>query len=121
MPRTDVLIYQEDDGSCPLTDWLDGLPPRAQEKCIVRIERLAEQGHELRRPEADYLRDKIYELRAALHGIQYRMLYFFYEQQCVITHGFIKENQEVSPKEIGLAITRKAKFEENPMKHTVRG
>jgi len=42
MPRTDVLIYQEADGTCPLTDWMDGLPPKAQEKCIVRIERLAE-------------------------------------------------------------------------------
>ncbi|NCO40461.1 MAG: hypothetical protein GW911_24880 [Armatimonadetes bacterium] len=26
-----------------------------QTKCIVRIERLAEHGHELRRPIADYL------------------------------------------------------------------
>ena len=77
MPRTDVLIYQEADGTCPLTDWMDGLPPKAQEKCIVRIERLAENGNELRRPDADYLRDKIYELRAALQRIQYRMLYFF--------------------------------------------
>lgn len=121
MPRTDILIYQDDDGTCPLTDWLDGLLPNAQEKCIVRIERLAEKGHELRRPDADYLRDKIYELRAALQGIQYRMLYFFYEKQCVITHGFIKAGNEVPPKEISLAVTRKAKFEDNPVKHTVRG
>ena len=33
------------------------------------MERLAEFGHELRRPEADLLRDKIYELRIALQGI----------------------------------------------------
>ncbi|MFH1490446.1 MAG: type II toxin-antitoxin system RelE/ParE family toxin [Pseudomonadota bacterium] len=121
MPRTDVLIYQEDDGTCPLTYWLDDLPPKAQEKCIVRIERLAEKGHELRRPEAAYLRDKIYELRAALQGTQYRILYFFSEKRCIITHGFIKEGNEVPPKEISLAVTRKAMFEDNPMKHTVRG
>lgn len=84
MPKTDVLLYQEDDGRCPLSDWLDGLPPKAQDKCIVRIELLADNGHELRRPFADYLRDKIYELRAALNRIQYRMLYFFYKNQCII-------------------------------------
>ena len=57
----------------------------------------------------------------ALQRIQYRMLYFFYEKQYVITHGIIKEGKEVPPKEISLAVTRKAKFEDNPMKHTVRG
>ena len=32
--------------------WLDGLHVKAQDKCTVRIERLAERGHEMRRPEA---------------------------------------------------------------------
>ena len=121
MPKTDVLLYQEDDGRCPLSDWLDGLPPKAQDKCIVRIELLADKGHELRRPFADYLRDKIYELRAALNRIQFRMLYFFHKNQCIIVSGLTKEGNEVPPKEIDLAILRKEKFESNPMKHTVRG
>ncbi len=56
MPRTEVVFYAEDDGTCPLLDWMDGLPQKAQDKCIVRIERLGEMGHELRRPEADFLR-----------------------------------------------------------------
>ena len=63
MPQTDVVFFAEDDSSAPLLVWLDGLPPKVQNKCIVRIERLAELGHELRRPEADMLRDGIYELR----------------------------------------------------------
>ena len=94
MPETHVVIYKEEDGTCPLLDWLDGLPSKAQYKCIVRIERLAEKGHELRRPEAAPLRDKIYELRTVLHGSQYRMLYFFYKKQCVITHGFNKKGSK---------------------------
>lgn len=121
MPKTEALLYAEEDGTCPLINWLDGLPAKAQDKCIVRIERLSEKGHELRRPEADYLRDKIYELRATLQRIQYRMLYFFYKKHCVITHGFIKEGNEVPPKEIDLAVTRKVRFEENPVNHTYRG
>ena len=70
MPRTEVVLYAEDDGTCPLFEWMDDLPQKAQDKCIVRIERLGEMGHELRRPEADFLHDGIYELRVALHGVQ---------------------------------------------------
>lgn len=71
MPKTQVLVFAEDDGSAPLLQWLDGLrKDKARFKCIVRIERLAEMGHEFRRPEADFLRDGIYELRASWEGVQ---------------------------------------------------
>ena len=117
MPKTEVILFAEDDGTSPLLEWLDGQQSKAQDKCIIRIERLAELGHELRRPEADYLRDGIYELRAALQGIQYRMLYFFHGVQAIISHGLIKQ-REVPQKEIDLAIKRKVRFETNPLKHT---
>ncbi len=120
MLKTEVILYAEDDGSCPLLIWIDNLPPKAQDKCIVRIERLAEMGHELRRPETDYLRNKIHELRAAFQRIQYRMLYFFYEEKAVISHGLIKQ-KVVQPKEIELAVDRKERFNKNPVKHTFKG
>ena len=119
MPQTEVLIYQDDDGTAPLLSWMDKIPEKAQDKCTVRIERLAEVGHELRRPEADFLRDSIYELRVGLQGINYRMLYFFHKKAAVITHGLTKE-KEVPPKEIDLALERKLKFEGNPEKHTFK-
>jgi hypothetical protein len=71
MPTTKVVLFREDDGGVPILDWLDGLPPKGRVKCRARIERLREMGHELRRPEADYLRDGIYELRTSLQGVQY--------------------------------------------------
>lgn len=55
MPQTQVLFYREDDGAVPILNWLNGLGDRARAKCLVRIERLKEVGHQLRRPEADYL------------------------------------------------------------------
>lgn len=63
-----------------MVDWLRSLPPKVQDKCLVRLERLEEEGHDLRRPEADYLRDDIYELRVRFQSVNYRMLYFFYGQ-----------------------------------------
>jgi ribosome-binding protein aMBF1 (putative translation factor) len=53
VPRTKVIFYCEADGAAPVLDWLRSLPAKAQDKCVVRIERLAELGHELRRPEVD--------------------------------------------------------------------
>ena len=67
MPQTEVIFYQDDDGQVPVLEWLRALHQRerrAYAKCIARIQRLASMGHELRRPEADYLRDGIHELRA---------------------------------------------------------
>jgi phage-related protein len=120
MPETEVILFSEDDGSVPLLTWLDRLPAKAQDKCIVKIERLAALGHELRRPEADFLRDGIYELRIALQGIQYRILYFFQGTRAVISHGLVKTSK-VPPKEIDLAIDRKFRFAKNPVRHTHQG
>jgi hypothetical protein len=61
MPQTPVVIFKEVDGSVPLLQWFEELPRKVQDKCRLRIERLQALGHELRRPEADYLRDGIYE------------------------------------------------------------
>ncbi len=90
---------------------------KARDKCLVRVERLKERGHELRRPEADLLRDGIYELRVGLQGVNYRMLYFFVGKQAVLSHGLTKE-KEVPDREIDLALKRKARFEADPNKHT---
>ena len=119
MPRTEVVFYAESDGSCPLLAWLDRLPQKVQDKCIVRIERLAELGYELRRPEADFLRDGIHELRASYQGRHYRILYFFSAGVAVLAHGIIKESQ-VPDADIQRAITRKALYEADPESHTYR-
>lgn len=120
MPRTRVLLYCEEDGSAPFLHWFDSLPGKAQDKCLVRIERLRELGHELRWPEADLLRDGIYELRVGLRGVNYRMLYFFYMNLAVVlSHGLTKE-REVPASEIERAIQRRTKFVANPKRHTYR-
>jgi hypothetical protein len=66
------VIYREENGSAPFVNWFRELPVHAKDKVFVRLERLRELGHELRRPEADFLRDGIYELRASARGVHYR-------------------------------------------------
>jgi phage-related protein len=118
MPRTRVVFYREDDGSVPVLEWLDALPDKAQDKCRLKIQRLGELGYELRRPEADYLRDGIYELRTRLGTVNYRMLYFFHGNiAAVVSHGLTKE-RALPPKEIDLAVQRQQQFSKSPIAHT---
>lgn len=118
MPKVQVVFYQEAEGSVPVLDWLDTLQPKAQDKCLVKIERLQELGHELRRPEADLLRDGIYELRVGLQGINYRILYFFHGKvAAVLAHGLVKE-RAVPSRDIDEAVKRKQRFEQDPGIHT---
>jgi phage-related protein len=118
MPQVKVAFYREIDGTVPLLDWFDALPPKVLDKCRVGIRRLRDQGHELRRPEVDYLRDGIHELRVGFRGMNYRMLYFFAGQQLVVvSHGLVKE-RVVPPKEIDLAVMRMNRFRKAPLVHT---
>jgi phage-related protein len=119
MPWTRVVLFREADGSVPLLDWLDDLPPKVVAKCQLRLERLRSLGHELRRPEADLLRDGIYELRVGHHGINFRMLYFFHGGiAAVVSNGLTKE-REVPATEIDRAIRRKLAYLANPQRHTM--
>ena len=121
MPRTEVLFYQETNGETPFIEWIEGLPPEGAVTCAARLARLERLGHEIRRPEADYLRDGIYELRARNQGVNYRMLYFFHGKVAiVVSHGFSKQQAAVPSREIERALRRKAAFEADPAAHTFR-
>ena len=121
MPRTNGILFREEDGSIPFLDWFGAIPAKAQDKCRVRLERFHELGHELRRPEADLLRDGIYELRVALQGMNYRMLYFFHGRAvAIVAHRLTKEG-EVPAVEINRAFARRRTFVQNPKAHTYEG
>jgi phage-related protein len=117
LAATKVVYYQENDGTVPLNEWFETLSSKVIQKCHAKLGRLEQMGHELRRPEADYLRDEIYELRASYQGVHYRMLYFFHGRDAVVvSHGLAKE-RAVPPREIDLAVRRKAIFEKDPELH----
>ena len=121
MPQTEIFFFREPkDNSVPLMDWLDRLPARVQTKCIARIDRLAELGHELRRPEADFLRNGIHELRASYQGVHYRLLYFFAgKAAAVLSHGLVKE-RAVPSREIDIALDRKRRVDADFLRFTFK-
>ncbi len=123
MPLTTVLYFQDADGRSPVVEWLGelrGADSKAFGNCAAAVERLEEEGHELRRPTADFLRDGIHELRAKRGHVQYRLLYFFHGRGvAVLAHALTKEDV-VPPADIERAIRRKQLFEANPETHTYK-
>lgn len=118
MPRAKVVYYLEDDGTVPMVEWLTSVPRKASTKCQAYLARLQSEGHELRRPIADYLRDGIHELRPSLGGVHYRILYFFHGKDVVVvSHGMTKE-QKVPAAEIERAVKRMERFRSDPRRHT---
>ncbi len=117
MPRTEVDFFLEPDGTAPGSDWIDGLPESIRDRFIQRIERLRELGSDLRRPEADFLRDGIYELRVRHRRVNYRLRYFFAAGRAVISHGLTKE-RGVPDREIARAGARRAAYEGDPDLHS---
>lgn len=114
MCTVEVLLFKEDTGSTPFLEWYDGLTKRARYKYYAKLKLLEDAGHNLSRPHADYLRDKIYELRIRVDRVQHRVLYFFGSKGVVVlSHGLIKENK-VPDSEIALAIRRKRNYDLDP-------
>ena len=60
----------------------------------------------------------IYELRAKLGRVNYRLLYFFYGRTAaVLAHGLAKEDR-VPDADVNRAVARKEKFRVRPDAHT---
>ena len=115
MPKTEVNVYQEENGTVPLWDWMDLLPRKIVDKFTQRFTLLENDGYDLRRPVVDFLRDGIYEIRIKRGRVNYRVLYGFVGQNVVLlSHGCTKK-KEVPPKEIDLAISNLKRYMENPM------
>src|SRR5260221_1963811 len=121
MPQSAIRVFRKSDGTIPLAEWLDDLEegqPRAYNKCLDRIILLEQLGSELRRPIADILRDGIYELRAKVGMVNYRILYFFAGSNIVcLSQGFTKES-EVPDGEIEVAIQRKKLVAQDPDRYS---
>lgn len=107
----EVEFYVSANGDCPTREFLDDLNKKDELPYVVRaLGHLQEFGNLLRRPQADFLQDGIYELRIPVKHKQFRLLYFyFYQDLIVISHGLRKEAR-VKTADIEKAKKHKADF-----------
>jgi len=117
MESTEVLLFAETDRVCPFLQWVDSLPPAAQLKCIVRVERLEAAGPALSDARCSHVADGIRQLSFRCDGVEYAILYFFHKQKAVIVHGCMVSSR-LANSDFALAGNRKLLFCDEPGHHT---
>lgn len=99
-----VIFYEKEDGTSPVSDFLDSLDAKMYAKVSRTIRLLEERGATLRPPESKEIADGIMELRTAFGGNITRVLYFFVVgNTAILTNGFIKKTQKTPPEEVARA------------------
>ena len=103
-----VYYFIDEDGCKPVKEFIDSLTEKEQAKVYAYISELKNQGNNLRRPMADYLRDGIYELRPRDN----RIFYFFYlRDRVVLVHAIKKHVKKIPEHDLKLCIKRKMNVE----------
>lgn len=124
MPITEVVFYQDTDGSVPVLAWLremDRRDGRITRKVLACIDELKSKGLELRRPLVDSIGDGLYELRIKLGHVNYRVIFFYAGRTlAVLSHACTKESS-IPKIDLKIALDRKLKYQQDPERHTYYG
>lgn len=101
-----VIFYRTSLGAEPVRDWLRGLP--SDDRQTIGFDLATVQvGWPVGMPLCRSLGDGLWEVRSTLPSRRIaRLLFFMYEGQIVILHGFIKQTQKTPPDELELARKR---------------
>ena len=107
MSQKRVIYYVDPRGRSPVLEELQALAPHEQQKVLAYLSLLEERGEALRRPLADYMGGKLYELRPKAH----RVLYFFMlREYAVVVHLFRKKTDQLPERERQVALRRMRDF-----------
>jgi phage-related protein len=103
-----VYYYVDTRGKKPVIEFIEALSSHDQAKVLAYIGELKKQGHNLRRPMADYLGNDIYELRPKDN----RIFYFFYlKGNVILVHAIKKKTKQILPVDLALCLRRKQEIE----------
>lgn len=92
-------------GKIPVQDFLYSLEPKLRAKAFKDMELLQKLGNDLREPYVKSVKGKenkgLYELRIKFSSDIARIFYFtYYNNKCILLHGFIKKTMKTPKNEI---------------------
>ncbi len=113
--KYEIELYEKPDDECPVLDFILSLNAKQQAKIYREIDLLEEFGNDLYFPHVRKMEGKnnepLWELRIQFASDAFRILYFmFYENHCVLLHGFKKKTEKTPPKELEIAINRMSDY-----------
>lgn len=102
-----VEFYEEDDGSCPVEEFLSKLPIAYSAKALAIIRILEEHGPQLPFPYSSQIRGRLRELRTQFGRTKIRILYFGDPRRVfLLLHGLVKRTERLEESEIRVAEER---------------
>lgn len=108
----EIVLYDTEDGRCPVKELLDSLEPKLLAKTLRTIDLLEQNGPLLREPYSKALENGIFELRTRQGSDITRVMYFFVVgRKAVLTNGFVKKSQKTPKADIELARKYKTDYE----------
>lgn len=105
-----VYYFVDERGNRPVKEFIFSLPVNERAKIWAYFTELKQQGHNLRRPMADYIGDGIYELRPKDNRIFY---FFFLKDKAVLIHAIRKKTDKIPEADLNLCLKRKMLTEGN--------
>ncbi len=99
-----VYFFLDEKGGNPVREFIDSLPGKEQAKIAAYVSELKIQGHNLRRPLADYLGNGIYELRPKDDRIFY---FFFLKDNAILVHAIRKKTNKIPEEDMKVCLRRK--------------
>ncbi len=103
---TAVVFYRTTAGAEPVRDWLRTLPV-ADRHCIGHDLALVQYGWPVGMPLCRPLGVGLWEVQSMLPSRRIAlMLFFFYQGQIGVVHGFVKKTQKTPPEDLALARKR---------------
>lgn len=102
-----IAFYEDDDGKCPVEEFLNSLPHQQRAKIFQRLQMLTEWGPNLPYPYSSQVEGPLRELRASFGKAHYRVLYYGDKNRVfVLLHGFVKKTEAIPEQDKRLAWQR---------------
>ena len=106
-----TLFYRDERGREPVRELLQSLPIKTRAKIGSWIAHLENEGPFLRRPYADKLTGKLYELRIRFSTDHIRILYYFFlKDKIILLHAFRKKDWAIDRRDLEMAERRMNEF-----------
>ena len=105
-----IRFYASLMGNEPVREWLKSLS-HAEKKNIGEDIKTLQIGWPIGMPLVKYVGDSLYELRSTLPTNKIaRIIFFFFNGEIILLHGFIKKSQKIELSDLELAKKRKSEI-----------